>query len=454
MIIDKINLDMSLFILFGIFAYNFIVPDRKIDEPVKKKNISTQTMSKYYDFSNFYNLHKQFKPLRILDKIKEDKNEKLSVYVKEIVSNIINISINNVVCNNIQNNLIKKYNFVPNYFVEQEYENSDEEPIIILDNSNWCVEKIKHIIDKKEISSFNDIFKIMKVSQFPILKTCVEVESDLSIRESLKILMRNQQRCAPIYKYIDENKQYIGMIDVIDSTLFILQDELFSLEDNVKKATNKFIMVKNNSKMKSVVNYLKNGNRHVCCTDGNKIKIISQTQLLEFINCIFQSSKSIKIQSIFKKSIISLNFLNNNELKYIKKNTSTRTAFKMMITHEITSLPIVHIDKNKLKITSVISMSDIKIFSRESLTNKDIKKMLSLDCIDFVQKSRQYVGEILNREIRNVNEVITCSINDSLEYVIEQMLHNNIHHIYIVNNECLVGVISFVDIINKILNLC
>ena len=72
----------------------------------------------------------------------------------------------------------------------------------------------------------------------------------------------------------------------------------------------------------------------------------------------------------------------------INTHDKTQAAYNIMISNDITSLPVVENDK----IISVISLSDIKLFAKTPLPYMEIRRLLNSDVLTFIEESRKFVA--------------------------------------------------------------
>ena len=110
----------------------------------------------------------------------------------------------------------------------------------------------------------------------------------------------------------------------------------------------------------------------------------------------------------------------------------SRVAFEIMVAYGITSLPI--LDETN-KACGVISATDIFYACQN-------KSALEFYVTEYVCASRNWAG--IKRE---ATQIIACALDDTLLVVLQQMLLERIHHIYVIENGVPVGVVSFVDVI-------
>jgi predicted transcriptional regulator len=109
-----------------------------------------------------------------------------------------------------------------------------------------------------------------------------------------------------------------------------------------------------------------------------------------------------------------------------------RDAFEKMAAYGITSLAIV--DEN-FTAQGVISATDILYVRHDP-------EHLDLELTAYVSLSRAETGA------REANVVVSCTASDNFKDILRTMLHHNVHHVYVLDDEdrpC--GVVSFLDIL-------
>jgi CBS domain-containing protein len=114
-------------------------------------------------------------------------------------------------------------------------------------------------------------------------------------------------------------------------------------------------------------------------------------------------------------------------------------AFLLMAAYDVTSLPVVD-DEGQL--CGVIAASDI-LYARTETRDR-----LSLNVLEYVARSRADRGTM-----RPVNLVLTCTADDSLQTVLDTMLRECVHHVYVKDEEGFVhDVVSFVDVLRRMMH--
>ena len=79
---------------------------------------------------------------------------------------------------------------------------------------------------------------------------------------------------------------------------------------------------------------------------------------------------------------------------------------------------------------------------------QDDLEALDLPVIDYVRGSRQHAVDP-----RDPYDVVSCTPDELMGVIIERMLHEGVHHVYVVENGSPTGVVSFVDILRAFSDL-
>jgi predicted transcriptional regulator len=121
-----------------------------------------------------------------------------------------------------------------------------------------------------------------------------------------------------------------------------------------------------------------------------------------------------------------------NHLITCQDSCIAKEAFQLMAAYDVTSLPILDLEDS---VCGVISATDI-LYARKDTS------LLSDNVVSFVSQSRKDANVS-----RDVNSIVSCNLDDDLTTVLRIMMHEEVHHIYILQEDKLIGVISFVDIL-------
>ena len=274
-----------------------------------------------------------------------------------------------------------------------------------------------------------DLFSGMKALDLCYDKQIVKLDEDMSIEDSLcqlhnsRITLHDSRiTCALVMSY---SNHCIGVLDTPDMIRYVLNPH--SKRQNVKSVLRRCVIADSDAPINDIIIHLRNGMRYIAITGDDNVQLVSQGAVLRRI----VSHTSSFISDIMETTIHNLQL--GQRVPIHCKNTETAgNAFETMIAYGITSLPIINEDGFA---QGVISATDI-FYARENTTH------LTLPVLDYVSESRAE-----SNISRKANCIVSCQRDDSLGTVLRIMMHESVHHVYVIEDGKPCGVISFVDIL-------
>lgn len=269
--------------------------------------------------------------------------------------------------------------------------------------------------------NINKLIINMKAEDMIYDRVVVTAKDPLSVKQVIEQMINNNANTSLVY---DQEYNFVGIFDSMDVVRFILSSHSNNL--NISNAVKKSILASSNTKLSEVVKYLKNGLRYIAYENGDQHNIISQGSIIRYVfESIDESVLSLPIGQ-FKQSIEMISYFENNHAK---------NAFALMSAYSIMCLPIVNEQK---EIVSVISATD-SLYAVQNLDS------LNWNVLEYLRQSRFTSNGINNRSIEIV---ITCKMVDNIGNILKLMLQENIHNIFIIDNENkLLNVVTFTDIL-------
>ncbi|WP_372370923.1 HPP family protein [Candidatus Uabimicrobium sp. HlEnr_7] len=138
----------------------------------------------------------------------------------------------------------------------------------------------------------------------------------------------------------------------------------------------------------------------------------------------------------------------STQLILVQNTMTLFEASKVLIENKISGAPVV--DHNK-KLRGVISLRDLVKKERASI---DENKVLKVDSSQFFIDSSFYfsLNDQIDEENLTVEDVMTpltlyVNQNTPIEEIAILIVNTGVHRIFVQNEECLVGVISTIDIL-------
>ncbi len=288
---------------------------------------------------------------------------------------------------------------------------------------------IKH--SNTQTENNDDVLHSLRINQeFPLCETMVSqidyyplksLEEHTTLTECMIFMIKNKIQCGIV------SAAPLELINMFDICTYLSHHE--NLNIPIIGLSKHFSYVNNTTRLKTIVGHLKQGMRYLAvCEDRIPIGIISQGVVLRFLY------KNIKIPSgtVFEHQIAKTHIIHANI------EMSAYQCMKKMLQYEITSLPII---TNKDEVIGIIALSDFRSIALDpTISIHDNVK-------EFVTKSRKIIASILQKTYLDFETIIHCSPDDTLTKILEQMIDNEVHHIYILKHKCIYGVISFVDLL-------
>jgi len=307
----------------------------------------------------------------------------------------------------------------------------------------------------------------LSLKDLPKKDKLITIDPDEHISVAFDKIFSNRIRSAPV---IDKNKKLIGLISIIDITLFALNvchssQELarfFSLSDaDLVETQQRFVDFGNlknylindehhhlgmdsaafitnysrqshlqvlppNTSLKEVINVLTQ-HHHVAIGDDELQDFLSQSDIVKFLK------EKDAFGELGTKTIKELNLGSSNVIS-VKENQRVVEAFKLMLLNKVSGLAVVD-DYSHLM--GQISSSDIKCITHSG-------EMLS--CL---YETYPVYRKILVEKYNVSPQSITVSPTATLKEVVDALVQNKIHRVFVVKaDNTLESVISLTDILN------
>lgn len=286
-------------------------------------------------------------------------------------------------------------------------------------------ENDESFLQVKEYEHDVGILKDMSAGDWCYDKTIVILSENMSMNQALERMHESHSTCALMYK--ENDNSLMGILDTRDIVRFILRSSS-SMSCSAHKAIRRCIVASTSVTVNEICKHLCSGMRYiaVCSTMGGH-QIVSQRAIVAAImnaacsdDCLSQQL-DVQIPEVCLKQLI-----------VCTDTDSAKRAYELMAAYNITSLPIVN---HNGFVCGVISATDI-LYARKDLS------AVNQPVMTFVEKSRSDANIH-----RNANCIVSCRPNDSLITVLRLMMHEEVHHTYILDHDTPLGVVSFVDIL-------
>eukprot|EP00735_Rhodelphis_limneticus_P002354 TRINITY_DN13196_c0_g1::TRINITY_DN13196_c0_g1_i1::g.31070::m.31070 TRINITY_DN13196_c0_g1::TRINITY_DN13196_c0_g1_i1::g.31070 ORF type:complete len:384 (-),score=97.91,sp/Q8T277/PRKAG_DICDI/22.38/4e-06,CBS/PF00571.23/0.089,CBS/PF00571.23/3.7e-07,CBS/PF00571.23/0.0088,CBS/PF00571.23/8.6e-10,STN/PF07660.9/15,STN/PF07660.9/2e+03,STN/PF07660.9/13,Y_phosphatase2/PF03162.8/0.6,Y_phosphatase2/PF03162.8/2.3e+03,Y_phosphatase2/PF03162.8/2.9e+02 TRINITY_DN13196_c0_g1_i1:78-1190(-) len=323
-------------------------------------------------------------------------------------------------------------------------------------SSKASVELIKFL--KKE--------KVDALETYQVDNQTISVNADKTLIQTLDVILEKKIHCVPIHDtltdralalvdLVDMVHAVVNLFDGVNSKELDSDDFFFTPYENsvnslpiVKVANlsgrNPFEPVKPTAHLFEVASRFAKDHMHrIPVTDKKMhvVNLITQSALLSHIVTNFELSADIKNrkisawQSAEKKAVVSVNVTD-----YVLD------AFRLMVSNKV---PILGVMKDG-QLVETISTSDIELWSEWYVGGSAV-------VFNNLSTLGQTVDLYLDNHRANITtsrpkEVITVTEDATLEEVMNKLLHNHIHHVFVVDDKkAPTRVVSICDIFRELL---
>jgi CBS domain-containing protein len=273
-----------------------------------------------------------------------------------------------------------------------------------------------------------DYIDMCTVKEFEYDKPVLTFKVRDSICHFVNQLYENKCSCGLVY----DNNTLIGVIDTIDiATYMSRKGWIVDKNDILASCLRKLVYVYDNCSVYDSIQYLKSGFRYIIVKRDESNTVLSQGSLLRNL---YENDMLSSRKCTLEASIETLKICDYQTIIYANEEDMVVDAYERMLNNNITSIPILD---TMSKCVGVLSMSDI-ISALNKTDTYDEDMINNLSCSEF----NNFVKP--NEKLKP----IVVDLSQTLDDVLKSIILHKIHHVYVVNNdEQIVGVISYVDII-------
>lgn len=291
----------------------------------------------------------------------------------------------------------------------------------------------------------HEILSTVTLGELVASKTSIiTVRNDQPLAEVVGIFHKNNILSAPVR---DQSGSIIGIVDmfqIMTAVVFggffktgVLDDQVFEKSSFEKlnaadvlglSEEGKSVWIYNPEEpLEKVVEVFTKGVHRVLVRQRDDagtptVRVLSQTDVVQYV-----SKRLGEVAETSEKPLNELGLATFTSVKTVDSSKQTLLAYRQMVQDDLLALPVV--DSNG-SLLGNLSSSDLR-----GLTIENAKSVLSP------------VSEFLNLGTR---PVISCKATTSLKNVVEQLLNNKVHRVWIVDDESkVVGVVTLTDLITK-----
>lgn len=275
-----------------------------------------------------------------------------------------------------------------------------------------------------------NFLKTLSISDLCFDDNSVVLSETMNIGLVLDEMHKSKTTCALLYASDDS---LIGVLDSPDVIRYFLRYSS-AMSSSARRLIRQCIVAEKTTSLSDICKHLCTGIRYIAVESNEPSpinhRIISQKAMVKVIvdaaKCDSCLSELLNQKNVCDIKPYSLDIISCSHHK------SARDAFQIMAGYGITSLPIVTSGE---KMIGVISATDV-LYARKdiSLLDKDV-------CI-FVKESREDADNS-----RKVNCIVSAHNEETLINILKLMMHESVHHVYIVKDDFPINVVSFVDIL-------
>lgn len=311
-------------------------------------------------------------------------------------------------------------------------------------------------------STLKNYLAQLKVKDFPATTAnngnVVVVKTSDNLKSTMNLLNEHNIYSAPVFD--DDKNQYVGMIDMIDIADFIVDnfehskflgpgfEAIFDQAQHFLEATvadvanlskrNLFVPVSEESNLLSVVNLLTENRVHRVCVFGSDdktlVNIITQSAVIDFVN-------RHNFSAVEKKTVEELK-LGTTPVLSVDINSPTIDAFRLLRQAGVYAVPIINKSIGK-QIVANISCKDARAAAKDPSKIHLLYAPLS-----------QFLAEKNKKQIDIETPSITCSSNDTIRTVIDRIVANRIHRVYVLDKtNAPQAIITLTDVLKALLKI-
>lgn len=283
------------------------------------------------------------------------------------------------------------------------------------------------VLNSEACDNVITVFDNVTADEWCYDKNIVIVNDYVNLHTILEEMHLKKTTLGLVYK----DQILIGILNTSSMIRYILRHSS-CMSTSAKKMLQSCVVASKYSRLNDICRLMCSGMRYMAveCHDDseNEHTIISQRALVKKILDTDERT------DLLRKTLVKDIVINEKKIKTCYNTMTAKEAFQIMAAYDITSLPVV--DFTNFEALGVISATDI-LYVRHDIESLNENVMV------FLQNSRQ--DACISRA---ANNIISCGLNDPLRQVLEAMLHENIHHIYVLSDDNHPSnVISFVDIL-------
>lgn len=271
----------------------------------------------------------------------------------------------------------------------------------------------------------------LTAADLPYDKHVIKVSADTNAKEAVQMLASSTSQCLLIEQHRQGKNPHhpVGVLDLTDATVWLLQNQLSGADRSVKKALRWCVTVSPRTSLMRVTQYLKQGWEYAAVEGGG---LVSQGAILRYVYRTVTCPPT------------------GFTLAHLRKGTrevcpTSATAITREVLWELVRCggrSTVLVDEAGVAV-GVISVSDVRFLT--SADSDQVKHLLSLPCSEFVATSRGPDG-------RPVGDVIGCTWDTTVWEALAILVNERVHTLFVLDlTRRPVGVITTHDMMRMLL---
>lgn len=257
-------------------------------------------------------------------------------------------------------------------------------------------------------------------------KHLVVLREESTVREALEEMHARRVTCALLY---DEAGELLGVFDTPDVLRYLLRSSA-CMASSARRVLRQCLVAPSHLPLGEVCRHLRAGLRYVavaCAHDKTAHRVVSQRAVAAaLVRAAEEDEEGLA------RTLATARVLSQGHVVSVEEWQSARQAFEKMAAYGITSVPVL---SSSGRARAVISATDV-LYARQDTSR------LEANVLAYLAESRRDAGNA-----RPVHAIVSCTKDEDVLTVLRLMMHEAVHHVYVLQDDVPVGVLSLVDVL-------
>lgn len=258
-------------------------------------------------------------------------------------------------------------------------------------------------------------------------KHLVVLREENTVREALEEMHARRVTCALLY---DEAGELLGVFDTPDVLRYLLRSSA-CMASSARRVLRQCLVAPSHLPLGEVCRHLRAGLRYVavaCAHDKTAHRVVSQRAVAAaLVRAAEEDEEGLA------RTLATARVLSQGHVVSVEEWQSARQAFEKMAAYGITSVPVLSSSSGRAR--AVISATDV-LYARHDTSR------LEANVLSYLAESRRDAGNA-----RPVHAIVSCTKDEDVLTVLRLMMHEAVHHVYVLQDDVPVGVLSLVDVL-------